>query len=311
MHSIQVSQTRRKNSEMDLDAVAGVDILAMFSQWASSLDKAHFKNPTKKHYGTKPGLKIRNRLVVLNMRTGSYGTEGDHVIDTTTHAKSYGTKAEDAQTVETRCAFLVPPGLKIALFFTEKQGHENCGGMVLASFVAHLKTEIAKIKRPDGKKYSITVDTKTVVEPDAWVASAHMESVTAVMHEYNSDIGDATATRPVSMRYTTTLAPVKGTPFLPDKVRDVIFDKKLQAAADLGFPDDLAYDELIVKLGDGEQSKTMVIDNQKTPAIRVLLNDHGEPHLKLSGLISRIDEEAKDFFERRQMKWNYAWTRKP
>lgn len=311
MQTFQVSEVRKKNSDMVLDDVAGISVLDEFETWAGSLDKSHFKNSTKKHYGTKPKMRRRNRIVVAQMRTGHYGTVGDQVIDTSTHTKAYGTKADDAQTVETRCAFLIPPGSRVGLFFTEKQAFESCGGMLLGSFSAHLKDSAEKIKRPDGKTYKLKISIETVVEPDAWVATAHMQSVTAIKYEYTKDVGDEHATKSVNMQYATTLQPVKGNPFLPDMVRDMVFDKKLEAAAHLGFPDDLNYDELIVKLGDGDQSKTMVIDKQKTPAIRVLLNDHGQSHLKLTELIATIDEEAKTFYERRKLSWDYSWTRKP
>ncbi|WP_426007348.1 hypothetical protein ACPFL9_09800 [Paenarthrobacter sp. NyZ202] len=134
-----IKESRVKGSEFVLDDVKGINVLDEFESWANGLASDHFKDSAKKSYGTKPTVERRNRLVILTMRTGHYGSEGDWVVNTRTHQKEYSTQDHDAQTIETRCALLVPPNSKLGLFFVEKQGHEGCGGRIAESFHAHLK----------------------------------------------------------------------------------------------------------------------------------------------------------------------------
>ncbi|WP_426007349.1 hypothetical protein ACPFL9_09805 [Paenarthrobacter sp. NyZ202] len=162
-----------------------------------------------------------------------------------------------------------------------------------------------------GNPLEAVVSFVTVVAGDAWLATAKLRTVTAVANEYTSDIASASQTNPVPMKYSSTLAPAHRTSWLPSWVQSVVSNKKVAAAADLGFPGGIDYDELIIELGDGDQKKTMVVGKEKTPAIRVLLNDYGQNNLKTSELVARIDEEAKQHYDRNKLRWDYAWTRKP
>lgn len=308
--TLEVKVSHVKNSEFILDDVKGINVLDEFETWAKGLSTDHFKDPVTKSYGTKPSVDRRNRLVMLTMRTGHYGSEGDWVVNTKTHQMEYKTEDHDAQTIETRCALLVPPGSKTALFFVEKQGHEGCGGRVAESFQGHLKSVTSKMTRSNGKPLEAIVTFKTVVAGDAWLEAAKLRSVTAVANEYTSDIAASSAVKDVPMKFSSTLTPALRTAWLPAWVRDVISDKKVKAAADLGFPGGLDYDELIIELGDGDQRKTMVVGKERTPAIRRMLNNYGEPSLSPSALVDRIDEEAKSYYERNKLGWDYKWTRK-
>jgi hypothetical protein len=305
--SVTVHEARREGL-FKLDDIKGISLLDEFESWLRSLPADHFKNPAKLQYGTKPIVERRNRIVIATMRTGHYGTAGDEVVNTRTHSASYRTADVDAQTVETRCALLVPPHSDTALFFVEKQGLDGCGTRVLQSFVAHFK-EFAKGRQgTNNNPLSVVVEVLTVVEPDAWLEHARMESITAVVNEHTPDVADEGAVRSVPVRLSNTLTPVKGERYLPERFRSSISEKRLEAAADLGFPD-LHYDEFLIRLGDGDHSKTMVIGNEKTPSIRVLLNDHVGRSLTVSELIGRIDDEAKGYYSRRELTYQLAWTR--
>ncbi|WP_269938771.1 hypothetical protein [Arthrobacter sp. HY1533] len=308
--SIMIRESRT-DRWFSLDDIQGLNVLDEFERWLKGLPIEHFKDSAKKTYGKKPDVKRRNRIVMAKMRTGSYGTVGDEVVDTATHGTAYTTKELDAQTVETRSALLIPPGSTVALFFAEKQGHSGCGPLILPSFVGHLKSMVSgKISKTTGKPLSLVVDTETVVSPDSWLALAKLESVTATVYDYSPDIADDSSTTSTLMNYSSTLTPIKGERWLPSKIKDIVRGKKLEGVTDLGFPDDLNYDEMEMRLSDGERTKTMVVDKDRTPGIRVLLNDYGESSLGMSALIGMIDEEAKGFYERRSLDWKYEWTRK-
>lgn len=307
--SFYVHEARKDQNLFQLDDVLGIDVLDEFEKWARSLPSDHFKNPTTQFYGTKPDVDRRNRLVFATMRTGHYGTAGDQVVNTSTHSPSFTTAEVDAQTVETRCGMLVPPGASKGLFFIEKQGFEGCGHHLLPSFNAHLKDLASQQTRRDGRPYNLVVKTDTVVAADAWLRQAQMEAVTGIVHHYSPDLADAMPLHPEEVLFSSTLQPVKGNSFLPSWYKQLVFNQKLGAAAYLGFPGEAPYDELVVKMGDGAQSKTMVIGREKTPGIRLLLNDHGKPTLSMSQLVDTIDIEAKNFYEREKLSYEYAWTR--
>lgn len=310
-NSIGIHQTRIKDSNFILDSVQGINVLDEFERWCRGVSTGHFVEPTKHRYGKKPEVERRNRLVLATMRTGHFGSDGNQVVDTSNHTTSYETRSVDAQTIETRCALLIPPNSKTGLFFIERQGHEGCGSRILDSFKAHL-TELAKLKmNARGRPLNIVVDDHAIVAGDAWLEMANMRSVTAVQFEMSTDIADEGGPRPVALEYRRMLSAVKGTSWLPTRIRDLIMRNGVRAASMIGFPDDGDYDELIIELGDGERSKTMVIGREKTPAIRRLLNDDGQPSLKVSAFIDRIDEEARDFYTERRLSWDYVWTRKP
>ena len=308
LQSMKIHESR-KDRIFKLDNVLGLDVLDVFESWALNLQPDHFDNPNKKQYGLKPEVERRNRIVILTMRTGHYGNPGDLVVDTSSHKTKYKTKAKDAQTVSTRCALLVPPNSETALFFIEKQGHEGCGPRVMSSFHAHLKVLTESLPTEKGEPLKAVISVASVVSPQEWLASAEVESVTAVVNYYTSDIADAHTTKPVPMVFSSTLTAAKGTRWLPRWVRDILGNDDVSAAADLGFPDDLDYDELVVTLNDGDRSKKMVIDKKKTPSVRVMLNDDGESPLGMSELISRIDSEASSYYKRHKVTHQMAWTR--
>lgn len=300
----------RRDRVFKMDDILGLDALEAFERWALNLAPDHFDYPNKKQYGLKPEVERRNRIVILSMRTGHYGNAGDLVVDTGNHETKYKTNEKDAQTILTRCALMVPPHGETALFFIEKQGHEGCGPRIMASFHAHLKVLTESLPTDSGRPLNAVIKVVTVVAPKEWLAFAEVESVTAVVNQYTNDIADAHSTKPVPMVLSSTLTAAKGSRWLPRWVRDVLSLKDLDAAADLGFPDDLDYDELVVTLNDGNQSKTMVIGKDKTPAVRVMLNDDGQAPLEMSEFIDRIDVEASNYFKRRKVSYNLAWTRK-
>ncbi|KHL03150.1 hypothetical protein [Sinomonas humi] len=311
--SLACNESHRKDNTFRMDDIHGIDALDLFEEWARGLPLDHFKDPTKLTYGTKPEVERRNRLVLITMRTGHYGTEGDHVVDTLLHEASYRTSSVDAQTVETRCALLVPPGAQEALFFIERQGNEGCGGRVLDSFLAHLRVAAQSEPGTNGRPLQLTVDRQTVVETDAWLQQAQLETVAvsrrATINAATSDVGDVHPIRPFEVGYGSTLTPLKGTRYLPEWVRSLIIQKKLASAPDLGFGAE-DYEEMTITLGDGQRRKSMVIGKERTPPIRILLNDHAEQALPMNTFVDRIDDEAERYYGRRSQNYDRAWTRR-
>ncbi|MDQ0709135.1 hypothetical protein QFZ52_001787 [Arthrobacter woluwensis] len=303
----------RKDAFYFLDNVSGVEVLDYFEKWAKSLSPDHFNNHTKQTYGTKPLVERRNRLVVLTMRTGHYGSPGEHVIDTAKHAPQYETKDIDAATVETRCALLVPPGADRGLFFIERVVIEGCGSRVWSSFSEHLKDLLHTKNADDGRPLRATIQAHTVNELDEWLEGADLESIKATIKSAHKDVADDGDTRGYSFEYTGMLKPTNGTKYFPRWVRDLILKHGIGEAAEIGFPvvEGSDYEDIAVTVGDGDRHKTFVVGREKTPALKLLLSGHGEQKLTTDRLIEEIDEAAKDYYARHNIAYQMGWTRAP
>lgn len=306
---VTINESHRSNSEFELDDIQGLDLLSEFSDWAEGLTKDHFTDGVKKRYGTKPVIDRYARFSLLSMRTGHFGSPGDLVIDVRNHGTKYKTAQNDSSTVETRCGLLVPPKSRIGLFFAEHQGHESCGSRVFSSFEAHLKDKAERtLTGTSGTGLRLTITRETLVSGEAWLKQASLEKISAMKYDKSTDVSDEIAAVPLT--YSRTLEPPKGTRFLPKWMKDLLFDTSIRRTSQLGFPTDEDYDELVATLGDGERRKTMVIGREKSPAIRKLLNDDGQPALDSTQLIHSFDQDAREFYEELEQSWSYAWTRK-
>lgn len=306
---ITIKESRINNSEFDLDDIKGIDLLKEFSTWCGGLPKDHFTDSVKQRYGTKPAVDMYSRFALVTMRTGHFGTDGNLVINTRNHGTRYKTAEEDSSTVETRCGLLVPPKSKVGLFFFEHQGHDSCGSRIFASFDAHLKDKAEK-NFPGTKRGSLqlTIKRETLVSGEAWIEAADLEKITALKYDKPTDISEDILETPLT--YSRSIEPPKGTRKLSSILKGRVFDGTVHPTSQLGFPTDEEYDDLVVSLGDGERSKQMVIGREKSPAIRKMLNDDGQPSLNPQQLISAFEEDAKDFFEGIDLSWSYGWTRK-
>ncbi|MFC0248443.1 hypothetical protein ACFFIO_08005 [Citricoccus parietis] len=295
---------------LNLSDVKGVDLLHEFESWARSLPDDHFKDSTKKTYGTKPTVIRRNRLVLVEMRTGHYGMAGEKVIDVSNHAGQYETRDDDASTVRTRCAFLLPPGHDRGLFFTERQRHDNCGERVIDSFKAHARTLVAG-KSKKGADANLVLETPTVAESEAWLAAANLEDIHIVRYDHQQDVAAESPLRGIPVTYASSIAPVKGNRYLPKRLWTLFREEPDSALAYLGIDDatDEDIDEVRLKVGDGEKSREFIVGKTKTPSIRVVLTPPGEPPLNETALVDTIDETARSYYQRWQLQYDYAWTR--
>ncbi|QEP08771.1 hypothetical protein [Glutamicibacter sp. ZJUTW] len=305
---ITVKESRITDSEFELDDIQGLDLLEEFSSWASGLPIDHFKDLARQRYGTKPTVDRYSRFTLLSMRTGHFGTAGDLVIDVSSHGTSYETLQNDSSTVETRCGLLVPPNSKIGLFFMEHQGHNACGSRIFSSFEAHLKDKAGRtLVGRKGNPLKLVIDKQTLVSGSAWLERASLEKVSVMKYEKPIDVSDSPVSVPLT--YSRTLLPPKGVRWLPKWMKDILFDTSISGSSQIGFPTDEEFDEIVATLSDGEQTKTMVIGKEKSPAIRKLLNDDGQPALDAQMLIHSFDQDAQEYYSSQELDWSYKWTR--
>jgi hypothetical protein len=235
---------------------------------------------------------------------------GEQVIDVSNHADQYETRDEDASTVRTRCAFLLPPGHTRGLFFTERQRHDNCGERVLDSFKGHARTLIAG-KSKKGADASLVLETPTVVESEAWLEAADLEDIHIVRYEHQQDVASDSPLRGIPVTYASSIAPVKGQRALPRRLWDAFRKEPESALAYLGINEATMedVDEVRLKVGDGTKSREFIVGRTKTPSVRILLTSPGEPALNETQLVDKIDETAHSYYQRWKLQYDYAWTR--
>lgn len=307
---IEIRESHITKSEFMLDDIKGLSILDEFETWLSNVPLDHFDERVKLRYGKKPKVKRRNRIVIASMRTGHYGISGNEVINVSDHSTAYQTNRLDASTVETRCGLLVPPGATTALLFVEHEGHNDCGFRIFDSFKAHLKSwALENHTGKRGKPLKLTIEMSTVVSGPDWLKNAEMQDLTVHCNRRPTDVSDEVPAH-FNLAYSQTLSPMKGQRFLPPKFKKMVFNGGIRSAAALGFPIDDDYDSLITTVSDGERTKRIEVGNPRFPSIRTLLNEDGEDHLKMSGLIDIIDAEAKAFYESLRLDYDLQWTRK-
>lgn len=307
---ITVNEFRVSESDYDLDDIDGLDLLSEFSNWVEKVPKDHFTDAVKHRFGTKPEVTRFPRFTLVSMRTGHYGTAGNLVIDVSNHGTKYKTGIKDSSTVETRCGLLVPPGGKTALYFSEHQGHDSCGSRIFSSFEAHLKETLERNHTSSsGDPLRVTVKRETLVSGAAWIKAAGLERVTALKYDKSTDISDSPI--PTELVYSRTIEPPKGVRHLPDQIKHRIFGGSVTDTSFLGFPTDEEFDALEVQLGRDGQTKRMYVGREKSPAIRKMLNDDGQPSFDDPNLIRSFEEDAKSFYETQGLNWSYTWTRNP
>lgn len=303
---------RSPDAKVDLTAMAGIDILDEFESWAKSVPVDHFKNPVNKSYGHKPTVYRFGRVVVLEMRTGHYGIEGEQVIETKGFTDQYTTSAEDASTTLTRCALFVPPGSTTGLFFTERQGHDNCGTRVYDSFELHIKEKkIAVGKLKNGNDAHLVLDAPALVLGEAWMEAADLEEVSVIQYTEVSDVASTNPALAEEVIYTSSFKPKRGKRTFPQFIKDSVTGTKEDAIEFLTVVDvDKADDdyEVEVRLGDGVQSRRFLVGKTRTPVMRHVLSADGEPPLKLDAIVEEVGLQSKYYFENHlQLGWGQDW----
>lgn len=131
------------------------------------------------------------------------------------------------------------------------------------------------------------------------------------MHGWSADPADKTEGGRVVGDLVQTIEPLKGRTFLPKVMLAWLRNKEFKRASLLGLSQEP--DEVRVTLrGEGDRVKTMLIDDEKMPAISYLLNETDEPALSRDAFVSRCQEYAKeDLFPGLGQEWKTEWNNSP
>lgn len=281
------------------DLPDGSDFLHFAHGVWNGLSKHTLRDREKQRYCEPEDKIVRGRALALSAHSGTYGDPGS-VRDVETGVERLSHSGELTNASKLRVGIFVPSRGTSALMFIE-----HSTGLVFGSrFLDQLKLCW------DQEFPEWTLKAETLTRPDAWLKNAELEAVTAEVYKHRANIEDKG--QPVTMGVLrSVLEPLKGSKYFPHRVLEGLQDKSLTGAALMGLPEEP--DQLKLTLGDGDQRKTFVLGKDRTPSIRMVVTDYGQPALDLEGWRRWCAGEAKSLFSTVGVQWdssmlNGDWT---
>ena len=289
----------RKAHQLTLSQLPdGTDFLDFVDGALGQISSARITDDEKKSYAEIESWDRSGRTILVKVIVGTYGDTAS-VREVRTGAEAHAITPDQAHAVSLRCLLLVPPGGIAALLFVEHGQHRSAATALMKELKVHWLA-----KKPD-----ITLVSETVVRADAWLAQADLEGITVVSYGHESDLADSGIPKTLG-DLRSHIEPPKGQRMFPRAVKDALLNRNVDRAKLLGFrADDL--DEVRVTLGDGTQSRTFVIDKDRTPAIRYVLSEANDVTPDDSKFQRRVSTEAHDLFSTVGGSWQTAWEQDP
>jgi hypothetical protein len=287
----------RRHLLAPLDDVNGVDLLHYFYAWATQIDPDDMVDYQRGRYLKITGVSVVGRSVVVEAESGYFGDPGK-TIDVATHTVAHERTSDQSATIMTRMMLMIPPGSVTGVFVVERQGLVGAGPRMIASFKRALMDRFP----------SYSFDTETVLETAAWAEGAELLSIKAVAYGVPVDIGDGVSpeARPVG-RLEQVLEPERGKTFLPRGLYRALRERRVRAADFMGFRGDVEVDETFVTLSRDGRKKTFNLEQERVPAVRVLITNDGEAALSATPFLRRCQSEVQDYFEGMELSWDESW----
>jgi hypothetical protein len=298
LETLQVRANHNRRQLLStLDDIDGIDLLQYFRAWADKVNPNEMVDHQRGRYLTITNVVPHGRSVVVEAESGYFGDPGK-TIDVDTHQVAHERTSGQSATIMTRLMLMVPPGSTTGVFVIERQGLIGAGRRIITAFTRALMTRFP----------TYSFDSDTVLESAAWADGAELLSIKAVAYQVPVDIGDGIApeARPLG-RLEQVLEPERGRDFLPNALYRKLRDRSLQSSDFMGFQGNIEVDETFVTVTRGGRRKTFNLEQEKVPAIRILITDEGEQALTLTPFLRRCQDEVQDYFEGMELSWDEAW----
>lgn len=237
------------------------------------------------------------RVLVASVEVGNYGERG-RTRDINTHLSTYEHDTNEAPVLDARVLFVVPDKARMALMYSERVHPFSATAAIVKSVRSHW------IDQAYAKTWNLYAES--VVNVDAWLASAQINKIEAVSYGHKSDYEGLSNTGKRLGDLTMTLAPPKGDGHLPKRLWQLLRDNPAERAKILGISgldDELDEVSLTVE-GSNGQVKTFVIDKQKAPSIRLPLTDLEADTSSPNHLVSRCIAESPEIFRNVGHEWH-------
>lgn len=288
----------KKRAEAPLDEFSPFGLLTMFHEYAMSVDPDRLIDKEKKRYTLITNVVAQGCAVFVDIEFGHYGSTGK-TYNITDHKVEHTRSDDHSATILTRLGFVVPPKSKTGVFFTEREGITGGGARIVERFKDALITDFGELHH---------FPTETVVEAAAWRKDAELSQIKATARKWRSNIAaGSTTTNTVPLgTLRQELVPDSGVKYFPRWLRDGIMNRQLNMTEYLGFDDDDDV-EVVITLEKGEQTKKFVVGKEKTPSVRILLTEDGQPSLDDQAFRYRVFREAESYYTANGFTWQHTW----
>lgn len=266
--------------------LGGADFLNIAEKMISSLSDDDLVDSERKSYLVhESSTASSSRSLCSTWSVGRFGESGE-TRDVKTHDIEHSHGPTKAHTVKIRTLMHVPEGGKAALLFAERS-HPHSAASALRDRLRAVWGSL-----PVGKEF--TLKDETLVEVPAWLDTAELRAVVATRYGHATDFEGTKGDVLGEMNYSFT--PASGQSSFPRRLYEAVrdADSKLERAKILGIQEDAGVDSVRVTLGAGDREKTFVIDDERTPPVRLALTElEGDPS-KPNHFVSRCMQEAQD-----------------
>ncbi|OFT48886.1 hypothetical protein HMPREF3159_13260 [Brachybacterium sp. HMSC06H03] len=296
---------RPGDGKIPLDEIGPSGLLDLVRSWAGK--QPDLTDPRRKIYTEVRDVHHLSRAVLLRVSTGSWGDDQREIVNIGGKGSRTPVDADDASTVGTRALFLCPPGADTALYFSEREGN-FVGGTRAWDAIDVLIAGQGKVPDRNGILRSLNAEKVSVTLGKEWLAAAELREVGVRRHRpaqsWGSDEG------PDELVYEQTLRP-KQKGHLPKRILTRVLESssKIEAADIVGLPGDGEVDRVTLTVEDGERTKTFEMSNPKSPALREVLNEHGEDVLDNDQFIDVCGDLAETFYTGLEEAFAYDWLR--
>lgn len=307
MSSLVVKQSRIPGNYV-LDNVEGQDVLEVAKNLANTVTPQDLGITDNKWWCEVEDIEEFKRGFMVKFASGSYG-EARRVVDVNTGKPAYNGRPHDSHLVSTRAIFVVPPGQKIAYLVIEREGNETAG-VRFRTLLHDSLVAIGPVLDSRGNDRDIVASFSTVTEGEAWLNTAELRRIELIREEARIDPGDGTDPLLTNVRLREIVEPTGSSHWLPQNIWQQIRGMDaVSAASYLQFPDHDGIDEVIVTASNQEKEKTFSLGRERSPGIRLVIKDHGDPVPDTLKLIRHAESltvpHLKDVHG---IDWDHAWV---
>lgn len=273
----------------------GEDLLDIFHEWAVGLDVSMTHNKQRQTWvNVAMAERYSPRVLVLDLRVGSYGEAGE-LVDIDTGALVGRIEDNQAPTGENRALLFVPEQGEQAYFLSEESSRGSAGGHILRLFKKHFSSYTDQI----------TMYTSTVTEGDAWAEAARLTEVEVRVEGKSADMADGLNVRVGKISH---IAKPERRGVFPGKLLGNLQEEESLRRI-VAVPNLPADREVFVTMERDGRKKKFQLGAEGAPAIREVLNDSGEDALDTRALVETCAERVSDLCSRKNGVWDSAWSR--
>ncbi|MGW7682148.1 hypothetical protein ACWGID_15495 [Kribbella sp. NPDC054772] len=300
MTKLSVHPRRKPDDLLDVSAFKPgdpqSDLLMLFFGMLAGAHPDQLVDRTSEVYTAVSSVVPAGRTILVEVDGGNFGAEGltwnvdDHKVE---HKRNRNMAA----TSRARLVLLVPKGELHALMFIERIGRETPARKLPEVFVRSFRK-----KYPDH-----ILESESVVESDAWLEGAKLNSITGIVKQYgwSSDIADVGVPKVVG-RLEQRLRAEKGSQ-LPMALFEGLRTKKIKPGSLLSFADGQEPDEVEVQVSAEGRTKTFVIDKEKTPRYALVIAEAEDVPPEAPDVLRECLQIAPELFKNVGATWQTQW----